>query len=92
MTEGSGRSPIDVDALVAIDVHTHVLRSVDGRGLPADSPEAAVGETFASDVALSLPQLADYYRARDMACVAFKVDVLEYEHPASNEEILTLAA
>jgi predicted TIM-barrel fold metal-dependent hydrolase len=87
-----GPPPIDVDALVAIDVHTHVLRSVDGRGLPAGSPEAAVGETFGSDAALSLPQLADFYRERRMACVAFKVDVLEYDHPASNEEILSLAA
>ena len=39
---------IDLDALVAIDVHTHVQASQDGTSFPKDSPEAAVAEVFGS--------------------------------------------
>jgi hypothetical protein len=40
---------VDVGALVAIDVHTHVRASVHGSGFPPDSPEAAVAEVFGSE-------------------------------------------
>src|SRR3954453_11869697 len=82
---------IDLDALVAIDVHTHVQASQDGTSFPEDSPEAAVAEVFGSDALLSVPQLAAYYRERRMACVAFMVDSVRWGAPVSNEEILELA-
>ena len=59
---------IDLDSLVAIDVHTHVHASIHGGTFPEDSPEAAVGKVFGSDALLSVPQLAAYYRERKMAC------------------------
>src|SRR5215212_3789690 len=47
---------IDLDALVAIDVHTHVQASQDGRGFPEDSPEAAVAKVCGSDALLNVPE------------------------------------
>ena len=82
---------IDLDALVAIDVHTHVQASQDGRGFPEDSPEAAVAKVFGSDALLTVPELAAYYRERKMACVAFMVDSVRWDGPVTNEEILELA-
>jgi len=82
---------IDLDALVAIDVHTHVQASQDGTSFPPDSPEAAVAEVFGSDALLTVPELAAYYRERKMACVAFMVDSVRWGGPVSNEEILELA-
>ena len=82
---------IDLDALVAIDVHTHVQASLDGRGFPEDSPEAAVAKVFGSDALMTVPELAAYYRERHMACVAFMVDSVRWGSPVSNEEILELA-
>jgi predicted TIM-barrel fold metal-dependent hydrolase len=83
---------IDVDSLVAIDVHTHVHASLRGTKLREDSPEAAVGKVFGSDALLSVPELAAYYRERRMACVAFMVDSVQWGAPVSNEELLELAA
>jgi predicted TIM-barrel fold metal-dependent hydrolase len=75
------------EELVAIDVHTHVLASVDG-GAGADAGMEAV---FGSSERLTVPQLADYYRERRMACVAFTVDKLDAPPDVSNEEIAELA-
>jgi uncharacterized protein len=83
---------IDVDSLVAIDVHTHVHASLRGTKIPEDSPEAAVGKVFGSDALLSVPELAAYYRERNMACVAFMVDSVRWGAPVSNDEIFELAA
>jgi predicted TIM-barrel fold metal-dependent hydrolase len=83
---------IDVDSLVAIDVHTHVHASLRGTTLSGDSPEAAVAKVFGSDALLSVPDLAAYYRERNMACVAFMVDSVRWGAPVTNEEILELAA
>jgi predicted TIM-barrel fold metal-dependent hydrolase len=83
---------IDPSSLVAIDVHTHVHASVHGGTIPPDSPEAAVAEVFGTDSLLSVPELASYYRERQMAAVCFMVDSVNWEGPVSNEEILELAA
>jgi uncharacterized protein len=83
---------LDVEALEAIDVHTHVQASVRSGGFAPDSPEAAVAEVFGSDRLLTVPQLAAFYRERRMACVAFMVDSVRWGGPVSNEEILELAA
>src|SRR3954463_2152206 len=82
---------IDLEAIVAIDVHTHVQASLDGRTFAEESPEAAVAEVFGSDALLSVPELAAFYRERRMACVAFMVDSVRWAGPVTNEEILELA-
>ena len=86
---------IDVDAVKAIDVHTHAEVSLDGHDpMPPELREAARryfkgdgGQPTAQDV-------ADYYRKREMACVIFTVD---YESrsgrpPVPNEEVAEVAA
>ena len=83
---------IDLDSVVAIDVHTHVHASIHGGSIPDDSPEAAVGEVFGTDALLSVPELAAYYREREMAAVCFMVDSVNWDGPVGNEEILELAA
>jgi predicted TIM-barrel fold metal-dependent hydrolase len=83
---------IDTDSLEAIDVHTHVHSSVRGGTISPDSPEAAVGEVFGSDALLSVPELAAFYREREMAAVCFMVDSVNWHGAVSNEEILELAA
>jgi predicted TIM-barrel fold metal-dependent hydrolase len=82
---------IDLDALVAIDVHTHVQASITGTSFPDDSPEKAVAEVFGSDRLMTVPELAAFYRDRRMACVAFMVDSVRWGAVVSNEEILELA-
>ena len=83
---------IDLENIVAIDVHTHVQASVEaGRGFPEDSPEAAVAEVFGSDALLTVPELAAFYRERKMAAVCFMVDSVRWGGPVTNEEILELS-
>jgi predicted TIM-barrel fold metal-dependent hydrolase len=83
---------MNADALHAIDVHVHVNASLTSRGFPADSPEAAVAQVFGSELLLNVPELAAYYRARNMAAVCFMVDTVRWGGAVSNDEILTLAA
>jgi hypothetical protein len=86
---------IDLDAIVAIDVHTHVHASVEGSAEEHQHGEAFY-EYFGADVVRpTLPQIADYYRERRMACVVFMVDAttaLGRRPPVSNDEIGRLAA
>jgi predicted TIM-barrel fold metal-dependent hydrolase len=92
-------SSIDVDALEALDVHAHVQASVRGND---DSPRRersskAMGEYFGIGTMprYTLPELAEYYRERRMACIAFSVDGVSQsgEDPVpSNEEVAELAA
>jgi predicted TIM-barrel fold metal-dependent hydrolase len=83
---------IDLAKLTAIDVHTHVHSSVRGGSVSKDSPEAAVGDVFGTDALLSVPELAEYYREREMAAVCFMVDSVEWHGAVSNDELLELAA
>jgi predicted TIM-barrel fold metal-dependent hydrolase len=67
---------IDLDHVVAIDVHTHAERNA---GEPQDEVTTDVLEAAAAYFGGSPPQptaqeVADYYRARDMAAVFFTVD------------------
>ncbi|MGY1620982.1 amidohydrolase family protein [Geodermatophilus sp. SYSU D00965] len=92
MTTGMG---IDLDGIVAIDVHTHVHKSVHGAAHTADAED--MGEYFGIGKMpqYSLPELADYYRERKMAAVAFGVDSVSQtgEEPVpTNEEVAELAA
>src|SRR3954467_13758237 len=83
---------VDVGRVKAIDVHTHVQASIGGGDFPEDSPERAVAEVFGSDALLTVPELAAFYRERNMLAVCFMVDSVRWGGPVSNEEILELAA
>jgi predicted TIM-barrel fold metal-dependent hydrolase len=83
---------MNADALRAIDVHVHVNASLSRRGFPDDSPEAAVGQVFGSELLLNVPELAGYYRERGMAAVCFMVDTVRWGGPVTNDEVLRLAA
>lgn len=86
---------IDLDQVVAIDVHVHI--EVDGHGrasLPPDL-EAAASAYFAADaVRPDLDSIAAYYRERRMAAVVFTVDAeTTLGHTAiSSEDIAAGAA
>ena len=68
---------MDIDNLVAIDVHTHVHRSVNA---PPAKPEenehlAAMAAYFkTAAAAFTVDDLAAYYRERNMAAVTFTID------------------
>src|SRR6516164_10582578 len=72
-------STMDVENLVAIDVHTHVHRSVNA---PPASPEdnehlAAMAKYFRTAAAsFTVDDLAAYYRERNMAAITFTIDVM----------------
>ena len=85
---------IDVDNIVAVDVHTHVMTSVETPEAVSDRAAALARYFHTKAIATTLPQMADYYRQRRMACVAFMVDRTSAtgEPPSvSNEEIAELA-
>jgi len=88
---------VDVTSITAIDVHTHVHRSV--RAAPDETAggNEAMGAYFGigSMPHYTVPELADYYRQRNMACVAFTIDSVSAtgEEPVpDNIEIAELAA
>ena len=80
---------MNVDELVAIDVHVHL----EHEDKPTET-DAAAKKYFGSNVAAQGAQaLADYYRSRKMACVVFTVDEHLTGRPhLTNEEILAFAA
>ncbi len=87
MTDGP-----DLASLVAIDVHTHVHRSVSApASAQAGESLAAMATYFRTSAAgYTVDELAAYYRERKMAAVAFTVDIAgEPVDPArpTNEEI-----
>ena len=87
---------LDLETLVAIDVHTHAEVSDDGHfSLPDDLMAASEKYFGATDQrALRLDVLADYYRTRSMAAVVFTVDAeLALGHPpVPNRQVLAAAA
>jgi uncharacterized protein len=86
---------IDVDRLVAIDVHTHVQRSVDAPANSVDAEISALAGYFRTEpVSYTVDELAAAYRERNMAAVTFIVDVKDRPHdPArpTNEEVAVRA-
>ena len=89
--------PIDLSSITAIDVHTHVHKSVRVDEDPASSGREAMGEYFRIGTMprYSVPELADYYRQRGMAAITFTVDSISQsgEDPVpDNFEIAELAA
>jgi len=88
---------LDLAALVAIDVHTHVHARVDGS--PPDAVEQEIQDAarryFGAEPARPTAQdVADYYRERKMAAVVFTVDdeAGMGRMPVSNEEVAEVAA
>ncbi|MGH3328766.1 MAG: amidohydrolase family protein [Streptomycetales bacterium] len=84
--------PGHLDDVVAIDVHTHVLRSIDGGTHGLDDAQSSLERVFGFSARPTLPELAAEYRARRMLCVAFMVDVAGVAAPVTNEEIAELAS
>ncbi|HUZ23806.1 MAG TPA: amidohydrolase family protein [Streptosporangiaceae bacterium] len=95
--QSAGRGP-DIAGLTAIDVHTHVQRSVSAGGAAsaaAGESREAMARYFKADAAsYTVDDLAAYYRERRMAAVTFTVDVAGQDDPGrpSNEEIAERAA
>lgn len=86
---------IDLDNIVAIDMHTHVEVSAttDRRSLPADLEEGT-NKYFRLDAHRpTVTEMAEYYRARNMAAVVFTVDATSAlgVPPVPNEEIIEAA-
>ena len=89
--------PINVDDLVAIDVHTHAEVSSRGQGSLSAELTAASSTYFKVDGERRRPtltEIAAYYRERRMACVVFTVDAESATGVAAidNEEIAEAAA
>ena len=90
-------STIDVSSLTAFDVHTHVHRSVRAGQQPEPGGREDMGEYFRIGTMprYTVPELADYYRQRHMACVTFTVDSISQtgdEPVPDNFEVAELAA
>jgi uncharacterized protein len=87
---------VDLSSITAIDVHTHVHRSVRAaQGQPAGNDAMGAYFGIGSMRHYSVPELADYYRERNMACVAFTIDSMSAsgEDPVPDSvEIAELAA
>ncbi|MFJ5833506.1 amidohydrolase family protein [Streptomyces sp. NPDC093089] len=85
---------MDVDALVAIDMHTHAEVSEKGCASLSDELDAAAGAYFKAEHRHpTLSEIATYYRERQMACVVFTVDAESATGtpPVPNEEIAEAA-
>lgn len=86
---------MNLDNLVAIDVHTHAEVSAKGQGSLSEELDAAAGQYFKAEHRRpTLPEIAAYYRQRKMACVVFTVDAeAATGTPAvPNEEVAEAAA
>ena len=86
---------MDVDDLVAIDVHVHVEADAEGHfTLPDPFIKASSHYFRAEKRAPSIDEIADLYRKRRMAAVIFSVDSEAFTgHPAlSNGQIADAAA
>ena len=86
---------MNIDDLVAIDVHTHAERSLrDPPDELATMFEAAAEQHFKQEAPRpTIPEAAEYYRQRRIACVVFTVDSERAtgRKRMSNEEVAELA-
>jgi uncharacterized protein len=86
---------VDLSALDAIDVHTHVHRSVTAAPQTSEATEAldAMAAYFKTDAAAyTVDELAAYYRERNLAAVTFTIDVKDRPARVTSEEIAERAA
>ena len=87
---------VNLDEVVAIDVHTHVLASVNDPAAPPSDGTTAMAKYFGADVKLpTIHDLAAVYRGQSMMCVAFCVDTSTATGrppKVANDEIVDLSA
>jgi predicted TIM-barrel fold metal-dependent hydrolase len=88
---------MNVDELVAIDMHTHAEVSASGHASLPDELLAASAQYFKmgdGDRKPTVPEMAAYYRARKMAAVVFTVDAetATGQPPVTSEEIAEACA
>jgi predicted TIM-barrel fold metal-dependent hydrolase len=86
---------LNLATLKAIDVHAHAEVSIRDPQPPSVFQEGAKKYfKHEHDSAPTIPQIAAYYRSRNMACVIFSVDGERARgiKPVSNEEVAELAA
>ena len=86
---------MDLENLVAIDVHVHVEQDLHGHlSMDDELLEAAAAYFTGEPHHPTVPEIAEHYRAQRMAAVVFTVDSeLATGHPTlSNEEIAEAAA
>jgi uncharacterized protein len=87
---------IDLDEIVAIDFHTHVSASVERHTASSSEGSEAMARYFRTEMSAStIPEMAAYYRERNMMCVAFTVDATSASGRSpgvTNEEVSRLAA
>lgn len=86
---------LDLESLVAIDVHVHVEQDLHGRlSMDDELLEAAAAYFKGAPHHPTVPEIARHYREQRMAAVVFTVDSeLATGHPTlSNEEIAEAAA
>jgi predicted TIM-barrel fold metal-dependent hydrolase len=85
---------MNIDEIVAIDVHTHAELSVRDPQAPTEFQNAAQKYFKNDNMRPTIPEIADYYRERKIACVIFSVDGerARGNKPVSNEEVAELAA
>jgi hypothetical protein len=85
---------IDPAALTALDMHVHAEVSGSGRDARSAARSAADAYFGVDRPPPTLPEIADYYRQRAMACVVFPVDAEAATGvpPVPNEEVARAAA
>src|SRR3989338_2913716 len=85
---------MNVDELVAIDVHAHAEISMRDQQPPTVFQEAAQKYFKHEHPRPTIPEIAAYYRERKIGCVIFSVDGLRARgiKPVPNEEVAELAA
>jgi len=85
---------IDLDKIVAIDVHTHAEVGLTGEDGLRPEWRAAAAKYFGEEATPTVEDVAAHYRERNMAAVVFTVDaVTQTGRPAvRNDEIAEVAA
>lgn len=92
---GGGAAGMNVEELVAIDVHVHVEIGADGRlSLPEHLMSGSAAYFGAADRTRTVAEIATHYRERRMAAVVFTVDAetATGHPPISSEEIADACA
>src|SRR6185503_17845479 len=89
----SSKGSMDLDSLVAIDVHTHAWKSALAASTAPSESQEAMGRYFRYQPQhQTVPEMAEMYRKLKMGFVVFTVDSKKSaESKISNEEIAELA-
>ena len=83
---------MDLEKLVAIDVHTHAWKSALAVDEAPTAQQEAMGRYFRfQPLHATVPEMAEYYRKLKMAFVVFTVDSPKEPRKISNEEVAELA-